>query len=126
MPGYFSVMAKNYMLDQLGTNKALYISAHTADPGPTGANECAGSTRQAVTWNAASGGTKTQSNAPLIPGISVSDAVAYLGLFDGVSSTGATHFVGKVQVTVAAATGSGTWSYQVVAGTIDLNAVASA
>lgn len=45
------------------TNRIAYISLHTADPGTTGANEMASCPRQSGSWNAASGGSKTNSNA---------------------------------------------------------------
>jgi hypothetical protein len=46
------------------TAVAGYLSLHTADPGTTGANEVSGGSyaRQAITWNAASGGEQTSSD----------------------------------------------------------------
>jgi hypothetical protein len=61
-----STAAANQMLDAFvagAVNYGAYIAAHTGAPGTTGANEYAGVTRQAATWNAGSGGTKTNSNA---------------------------------------------------------------
>lgn len=68
--------AKNQALDGLdasgtaGTrtfvNQILAVALHTADPGTTGTSENANSgsyARQACTWNAASGGAKTNSTA---------------------------------------------------------------
>lgn len=45
------------------TNRVAYVSLHTGDPGTTGANEMASCPRQAVSWNSAAGGIKTNSNA---------------------------------------------------------------
>lgn len=46
-------------------NLMAFISLHTASPGTTGANEASGGgyARQAMTWNAASAGTKTNSGS---------------------------------------------------------------
>jgi hypothetical protein len=120
--GYYSVAAKNLMLDALGA-VAVYVSAHTADPGSTGANECSGSVRQSVTWATAASGSKTQTNAPIITGIAIADAVQFLGLQSAL--TGGTYY-GKIEVTPASASGGSTWSYETAAGTMDLAQVASA
>lgn len=55
-------------LDATGApaNQILAVALHTGDPSTTGANETANSgsyARQACTWNAASGSTKTNSTA---------------------------------------------------------------
>ncbi len=58
--------AKNLMLDALGgtnpTTPITHFSLHTADPGGTGTSEVTGGSpayaRKAVTWAAASGGSK--------------------------------------------------------------------
>lgn len=118
----YSVAAKNAMLDHLGT-LAVWMSVHKGAPGSTGANENTGATRQAVTWNAASGGAKTQSNAPSFAGIPVAEPVIAVGLWS--ASTGGT-FWGYQTVATTSVSGSGTWTYDVSAGTIDLNSTASA
>jgi hypothetical protein len=118
----YSVQAKNAMLDALG-GVAVYMSVHKAAPGATGANELTGSTRQAVTWNAAATGSKTQSNNPAFTGLSTGEPVAYVGLWSAAS--GGTWY-GYQQVTVTSGSGGGTWTYTTAAGTIDLNATASA
>lgn len=48
-----------------GAVAITHISLHTADPGTTGASEVSGGSyaRQAVTWGAASGGTKASTAA---------------------------------------------------------------
>jgi hypothetical protein len=61
-----STTAENQALDGLSggtTNLLAFVALHSASPGTTGANELASTTRQACTWNAASGGTKTNSSA---------------------------------------------------------------
>lgn len=59
--GYTSSVA-NTMLDTIG---AWYVQLHTDDPGVNGtAHVSSFTTRVQVTWNAASGGTKTINNAP--------------------------------------------------------------
>lgn len=63
----FTDAVKNAMLDLIdesdGTVKVTHISLHTADPGTDGSNEVTGGSyaRQAVTWDAASSGTKSNS-----------------------------------------------------------------
>jgi len=119
----YSVQAKNAMLDHLGT-LAVYMSVHgTSSPGSTGTGELAGSTRQAITWNSAATGSKTQSNAPTFSGLSTSDSVGNLGFWSAV--TGGTYY-GYQTVTTTSASGGGTWAYDVSSGTIDLNSTASA
>lgn len=60
-----STAAANQGLDGLATptNLLAYVSLHTASPATTGVNEMASVTRQACSWNTASGGTKTNSSA---------------------------------------------------------------
>lgn len=64
-----STTAKNQVLNAIDasgtpTNLATHLQLHSADPGTTGANELGSTSRQACAWNAASGGTKTNSGAP--------------------------------------------------------------
>jgi hypothetical protein len=61
-----STTGENQALDGLSggtTNVLAFASLHTATTGTTGTNEYAGVTRQACSWNAASGGAKTNSTA---------------------------------------------------------------
>lgn len=63
---YASVTAENQALDSLAlgtTNVVAFVNLCSATPGTTGTNESASTTRQAGTWNAASGGSKTNSSA---------------------------------------------------------------
>lgn len=73
------------------TNRVAYVSLHTADPGTTGANEMASCPRQAVSWNAASGGSKTNSNALAFTNSGTS-AANYWGTWD--ASSGGNYSVG--------------------------------
>lgn len=95
-------------LDGTGsTNVIPYVSLHTATPGTTGASEYAGVTRQACSWNAASGSAKTNSSA-LSFTTSGASAVTHAGTWS--ASSGGTYAVGlalaapvtAVNITVAA------------------------
>jgi len=82
-----SSTAENYALDQLGSNKLLYVSLHTAYSA-TGTNEVTGGgyARQAATWSAASGGSKAL--AAVLPSFSVpsSTTVEFVGFWDASTS----------------------------------------
>lgn len=119
----YSVGAKNYMLDQLGS-QAVYASLHTANPGSSGANEVSGGSpayaRKSLTWNSASGGSKTLSNTPTFD-VPASTTVAFVGLWS--AATSGTYY-GYIDVTDEVYAAQGT--YQITSGTVDLNATASA
>lgn len=119
----YSVQAKNLMLDAL-TALGLHVSAHSGLPGSTGANEIAGTTRQALGFTAAAAGT-TAHGPESIPGIPSGTSVQYLGVWKHATSTLVADYIGYQAVT--SFTGSGvTWVYDVAAGALDLNALASA
>lgn len=63
----FTDAVKNDMLDDLDT-LATHASLHTADPGTTGASEVVGGSyaRAAITWAAASAGSKTLTGTVVI------------------------------------------------------------
>ncbi len=89
-----SVTANNQALDALSggtTNVLAYVQLRSASPGTTGANELASTTRQACSWNAASGGTKTNSSALTFttPGTT---AATFFGTFS--ASTAGTYGIG--------------------------------
>lgn len=119
----YSAGAKNYMLDQLGT-VCVYVSLHTASPGSTGANEVTGGSpayaRKALTWNAASTGSKTLSNSPTFD-VPAGVTITHVGLWS--AATNGTYY-GYIDVTDEVFASQGT--YQVTSGTVDLNATASA
>ncbi len=119
----YAVAAKNLMLDQLGT-QAGFASLHSANPGSTGAGELPGGSpayaRKALTWAAASAGSKALSNTPTFD-VPASTTVAFVGLWT--AATGGT-YLGYIAVTNETYAAQG--SYQITSGTIDLNATASA
>jgi len=118
----YAVAAKNAMLDELGT-LVTHLSAHTANPGSTGASECSGSVRGAVTWSGASGGSKTQSSSVSITNIDPGDTVTHVGMWGALS--GGT-FYGYQLVSDVATSGGVPWTLVLTSGVIDLNANPSA
>lgn len=91
-----SSTAENQALDALSggtTNVLAYVSLHSATPGTTGASEMSGGgyARQACSWNAASGGAKTNSSA-LTFSTAGSTAVTYVGTFS--AATAGTYGIG--------------------------------
>jgi hypothetical protein len=61
---------------------ALYIELHTADPGASGTTSvAASSTRQAVTFAAASAGAIALSNSPAFTGVST-ETITHIAVFD--------------------------------------------
>ncbi len=84
----FSAAAKNYMLDQLGANRALYFSLHAADPGAAGDSELAGGSpayaRKPASWSPAAAGAKNLANSVTfdVPG---GATVAFVGTWDSAS-----------------------------------------
>jgi len=109
--------SKNLMLTQLA-GVVAYVSAHTGDPGTTGANEVSGGSyaRKAIAWGAASAG---QINATGTVDISIpgSTTVSYVGLWSAV--TGGT-FYGSDDI--AAETFAAAGTLRINSAEIDLNA----
>ena len=81
-------VSADYMLDQWGSNKALYASLHTAYSA-TGTNELTGGSpayaRVAVTWSSAAGGSKALSGTYGL-NVPASTTVEYIGFWDAASS----------------------------------------
>lgn len=75
----------NAMVDTMVTG-ADYQSQHNADPGNTGANEIAGTTRQPVTWATASGGTRDGGDIPIT--VPAGETCTYVAYWD--AATGGT------------------------------------
>jgi len=77
----------------LSTTGWSYVSLHTADPGTTGASEVTGGTyaRVAVTWNAASGGSVSNSGALSI-NLPASTTASYFGVWS--ATTSGTYYIG--------------------------------
>jgi hypothetical protein len=112
-----SVTSENQALDGLSggtTNVVAYVQLHSASPGTTGANELGSTTRQACSWNAASGGTKTNSSALTFttPGTT---AATFFGTFSAV--TAGTYGIGGALTSSVTAT-----TITVAAGAISLSA----
>lgn len=101
---------KHVMLDALAA-VAVYASMHTGDPSTTGANEVAGGSpayaRQAITWNAASGGALDDSNAPVFD-IPAATTVSHFGLWS--AATAGTFYGGAALSASEAFTGQGTYT----------------
>lgn len=118
-----SAAAENAALNGLdgtgSTNTVGFVTLHTADPGTTGASENANTgsyARQACTWNAASGGSKTNSTS-LTFSTAGSVAVAYFGTFNNGTYAAGTYSIGGVLTSSVTAT-----SITVAAGSLTLSA----
>lgn len=98
------------------TNLATHLSLHTATTSTTGASEATGGgyARQACAWNAASGGTKTNSGAPTFT-TSGSTANTHFGTWSA-SSAGTFGIGGALSSPVTAVT------ITVAAGALTLSA----
>jgi hypothetical protein len=92
-----STAAKNALADDFAA-LAGYVSAHSADPGDTGASELAGGTyaRKAATWTASSGGVVNFTGTLPTLDIPAGSTVAFLGLWSAVT---AGTWLGSVDVT---------------------------
>lgn len=83
-----STLSADYLLDQWGTNKALYGSLHTAYSA-SGANEVTGGSpayaRQALTWASAASNSKSLTGTYTwnVPG---STTVSWIGFYDAVTA----------------------------------------
>lgn len=97
------------LLDEDGAYPARYLSLHTDDPGDTGVNEVAGGsyTRMPITWQPASGGSKTINEVPVfqVPG---STTIRYFGLWS--ASTGGTWRGGNPLPNAETFAGPGTYT----------------
>jgi hypothetical protein len=106
-----SAAAENAALNGLdgtgSTNVITHVSLHTASPGTTGANENANTgsyARQACSWNAASGGSKTNSTA-LTFSTAGSVAVTHIGTWNSATYGAGTYAIGAaLGASVTAAT----------------------
>lgn len=66
---------------------AFYVKLHTGDPGAAGtANASAVTTRQAVTWSAASGGSKSEASAPTSWSMTTTETITHISCWDASSS----------------------------------------
>lgn len=114
----FNNTIKNAMLDHSGT-LITHVSAHTADPGATGASEVTGGSpayaRKAITWAAASSGSKSANGTLPVFDIPAGTTVTHIGWWSAV--TGGT-FYGSWDTVNESFTGQGT--YGLSAGTLTL------
>ncbi len=114
----YSTYFKNTALDTVLS--VIYVSAHSGDPVDTGTNEIAGGApayaRQAITFSAASGGSKASSSVPVID-IPGGTTITHLGFWD---ASVAGHFLAAADIANETFTNQGT--YTVNTATLDLNA----
>lgn len=84
--GSLTTNGQNAVLDELD-NQVNFLSAHTAAPGETGANEVTGGTyaRKAVTLAAASAGSKAISGSVVFD-IPAGTTVTHIGCFTAVTA----------------------------------------
>lgn len=84
-----STASANYLLDQWGSNKALYASLHSAYSG-SGANELTGGSppyaRQLLTWASAASESKALSGTPYTWNVPAGSTVAWIGFWDALTS----------------------------------------
>lgn len=75
------------LLDEDGAYPATHLSLHTDDPGDTGANEVAAGSyeRQPITWQPASGGSKTINEAPVFQ-VPASTTIKFFGLWSAATA----------------------------------------
>lgn len=117
-----STTAENQALDGLSggtTNLLAFVALHTASPSTTGANENANSgsyARQACSWNAASGGSKTNSSS-LTFSTGGTVAVTHFGTDSSGTYGGGTYGIGGALASSVTAT-----TITVAAGALTLSA----
>lgn len=120
-----STLALNLAADAIAGNGAAagdrYASAHTADPGGTGASEVAGGTPAyerigPVTWDPVSGGVvMADTGAPVVFDIPGGATVRFAGLWDALTGG---NWVGGDAVSEVAFTGQGTYELTAVTITV--------
>jgi hypothetical protein len=120
MPDGYSATGKNVMLDHLGT-LVLYMSMHDADPGASGTTaELSGGApayaRKAVTWAAASAGSKALSGTVTFD-VPAARGATHIGLWSAL--TGGT-FYGSDALSAPEATYSSQGQYIVNAATLNI------
>ena len=96
---------------------AFYVKLHLGDPGAAGANgAAANTTRQAVTFSAASGGAITNSVAVTWTSVSTTETYAYVSFWDA-STAG--NFLGSDALETARAVTAGD-TFTIAAGDLDI------
>ena len=97
---------------------AFYVKLHTADPGASGATAAAGeTTRQAVTFSAASAGAITNSADITWTSVSTSETYSHVSFWDA-SSAGT--FLGSDALASSVAVTAGD-TFTIAAGDLDIN-----
>ena len=104
----------------LSTTGWAYVSLHTADPTTTGGSEVTGGTyaRVAVSWNAASGGSVTNSGALSI-NLPASTTASYFGIWS--ASTAGTYYIGGA-LSPSVTTGASAGVVTIAAGSLSVTA----
>ena len=104
----------------LATTNWAFVSLHTADPGTTGASEVAGGSyaRVAVSWNAASGGSITNSGSLTI-NLPASTTAAYFGIWSAVSA--GTYYIGGA-LSPSVTTGSSAGTVTIASSALTISA----
>jgi hypothetical protein len=104
----------------LATTGWAYVSLHTADPTTTGGSEVTGGTyvRVAVSWNAASGGSVTNSGALSI-NLPASTTASYFGIWS--ASTAGTYYIGGA-LSPSVTTGASAGVVTIAAGSLSVTA----
>ena len=101
----------------LGALTVTHASLHSADPGPTGANELAGGSpayaRIAPTFNTASSASRAL-NANLVFNAPPGSTVAYVGYWNNAT------FLGSDQVTSEGYSGQGTYTLLAAGTTLSI------
>lgn len=102
---------------------AFYVKLHTGDPGAAGANNAAGeTTRQAVTFSAASAGAITNSAAVTWTNVSTSETYSHVSFWDAAA---AGTFLGSDGLAVSRAVTAGD-TFEIAIGDLDLSITAIA
>ena len=83
-----TTLSADYLLDRWGTNKALYLSLHTAYSA-SGANELTGGSppyaRLAASWSSAAANSKALAGTPYSFNVPASTTVAFVGQWDALT-----------------------------------------
>lgn len=84
---------------------AFFVKLHTGDPGSAGANNASAvTTRQSVTWSAASGGSKSESASPTAWSMTATETISFVSFWDA-STAG--NFLGSAALTTSRSVISG-------------------
>lgn len=96
MAAGLSTAAIDYMLDQLATNKALYVQLHSADPGAAGTIAPTSAARQAAVWSVSASKVLSLSAGESFTGGAANGAVTWITLWDALT---AGNWQGSFQIT---------------------------